>query len=105
MNMDQPLALPQDLELAVKAFSNLSLREGGERTEKMTGTAPNLPRLCSIYLRDAIGLLPRDACSKLRLVSGRLDDELSSYPSSMLPKKILSRVELTTRVRLGSNQV
>ena len=73
------LALASGMDGMVEAFAE-------QTAEKIT---PESPRLCSIYLRDVIGLLPRETCGGMRLVSGRLDDELCSYPSSRLPKKIL----------------
>ena len=79
-------ALGPRIERVVGAFSKLHIRES--------------PRLCSIYLHDVVNFLPRETCGGLRLVSGRLDDELSSYPSSRLPRKVLRCVKVTTNVSL-----
>lgn len=79
-----------------EAFSDMNLREEAKMTEEKT--TPDLPRLCLIFLRDVIGFLPRETCGRLRLVSRRLDDELCSFPSSRLPRKMLKRLYFTLDV-------
>jgi len=77
-----------------EAFSKMSLRESSETpTEKRPDSSP---RMCSIYLRGVINFLSRETCGGLRLVSGRLDDELSVC--SRLPKKVLQSVAITATV-------
>lgn len=80
------------LEGMEETFSKMNLRED---IDADAAKNPSL-RLCSVYLHDLIGFLPRETCGGLRLVSGFLDDELSMC--SMLPKKALKSINVTLMV-------
>ena len=56
------------------------------------GLADNMhvTRLCSIYLRDLLSLLPRKKVEALRRVSARLDDVYATYPTRRMPRRRLN---------------
>lgn len=87
------------LEYSGSLSQLLSIQSGDSKL--ILATAPPIyvemekPRLCEIYLRDVISLLPREDIEKLQRSSKRLCTTVANYPTGKLPRVLFHSLTMT----------